>query len=125
MALACDALFDAQITATKKCTGAALDEATASHMRERFRASCLNLQALPGSQVTAEHVALCARATTAVQCRDTRTPSACVNVAGALRDGSPCMSALLPLGLHDLAERLPRIACAPPTDRDQSVTRTR
>ena len=90
MALACDALFDAQITATTKCTGATLDEATASHMRERFRASCMNLQALPGSQVTAEHLTACARATTAVECRGTRTPSVCVNVAGALRDGSPC-----------------------------------
>lgn len=90
MGLACDDLFNAQINATTQCTGATLDEAAAGHMRERFRVSCLKLQALPGSQVTTEHVRACARATATVACRDTRTPSACVNVAGALRDGAPC-----------------------------------
>ncbi len=90
MGLACDALFDAQNTATTRCSHATLDQDAADHMRDRFRASCLKLHALPGSQVTAAQVHACARAATSTDCRDTRTPAECVNVAGMLREGAPC-----------------------------------
>ena len=88
---ACDAYFDALYTTN--CGGIVPPAAELARIKVRFETLCLSVMTLPGSNYTADAIAVCASAQNTLGCGQLDlTPGPCSLPAGSLGGGATCQT---------------------------------